>query len=181
MSKVHLMAYYQLDQRATTACDHYNCVDSKNTTLKWEEVTCKNCMKTNEYKQIKSEQIKKEAQEMGSILSRVKDQDKSCHNCGWCVNNKCTHENPDVVLVLDDGTRCCYYTKEPQHTFTAKPSDPAIDPFDGKYTIAIQPNENDNKLIEFCESLSQLVSTYEHYLSLDQIYNAVTFMKINNY
>ena len=151
MGKVHLTNFVGF-----TMCNMYG----NATTKKWSEVTCKNCMKTNEYKRIKAKQLKKEAKEIMASHGRDdtrwnKKHDMSCHNCGWCVNNKCTHKNPDVVLYLEDGTRCCQYTKEPQHTFTAKPSDPAIDLLN-EVAELIKISELDTgeklKVIDFIES-----------------------------
>jgi hypothetical protein len=51
----------------------------------------------------------------GELRSEIMEtkEDKSCHNGGYCENDKCRHKTPDLVIVMEDGIRCSEYSAGP--------------------------------------------------------------------
>ena len=107
MSKVHLQtdSFY-----SDASCGLINTI----VTSFWEKVTCKNCMKTNEYKQIKKQQLNKEAQEI--MASHGKDErwnkeERTCDNCRFaesiCSNTSVPLEFPDNIEEIAVGNDVC--------------------------------------------------------------------------
>jgi len=155
----------------------FNAWETENLeTINHENVTCKNCMRSAKYKELKAlakTVLEQEVKQIG--IDIMNKEDKSCHNCKYV--NSCNTKDKKII-VKGDGVRCEIWEAmiPPKQANEFFRRDDIHAPYNNKYTIAIQPVETDNKKIEFMDFLFKSIKHYGCDLMNHEIKDCIKFV-----